>query len=137
MHGIIVEAGGEPALWADALDRAIDVMANARLSYHECTLRQDPYLLEVLGLHPKELSALAALLIGPRRGDRKWESLLVALHHDLSTTTTTFREPVNGSPSCSHDRSVERTSSTLAWATNSFTTSRREVASLSLPTQRP
>ncbi|MEE6296632.1 hypothetical protein [Georgenia wangjunii] len=73
------------AFWMDAVDRALDVMADARRSYEETTLRRDPYLLERLGFTPEELSALAALLIGPRRGDRASQSLLLALRRDPAT----------------------------------------------------
>ena len=84
--GVIVDAGGEPRFWEDAVGRAVDVMADARHTYQEWALRRDPYLTGVLGLLPDELSALAALLIGRRRGDRAQESLLLALHRDLATT---------------------------------------------------
>jgi hypothetical protein len=83
---IIVDAGGEERFWTDAVGRAVDVMADARQSYQEWALRRDPYLTGVLGLLPSELSALAALLIGRRRGDRAQESMLLALHRDLATT---------------------------------------------------
>lgn len=73
----------EAAFWADAVDRALDVMADARRSYEEIHLRRDPYLRHVLGLDGAELAALAALLIGPRRGNREAQSFLLALHHDL------------------------------------------------------
>ncbi len=76
---------GEVEFWADAVDRALDVMAGARRSYEEVTLRGDLYLRDVLGLSGAELAALAALLIGPRRGDRASQSLLLALHHDVAT----------------------------------------------------
>lgn len=72
----------EAEFWADAVDRALDVMAGARRSYEEVTLRRDVYLREVLQLSGAELAALAALLIGPRRGDRAAQSLLLALHRD-------------------------------------------------------
>ena len=84
--GVIVDAGGEPRFWEDAVGRAVDVMADARHTYQEWALRRDPYMTGVLGLLPDELSALAALLIGRRRGDRAQESLLLALHRDLTTT---------------------------------------------------
>ena len=84
--GVIVDAGGEPHFWEDAVGRAVDVMADARHTYQEWALRRDPYLTGVLGLLPDELSALGALLIGRRRGDRAQESLLLALHRDLATT---------------------------------------------------
>ncbi len=80
-------AGTDPAdaeFWADAVDRALDVMAGARRSYEEVTLRRDLYLRDVLGLSGAELAALAALMIGPRRGDRAAQSLLLALHRDPS-----------------------------------------------------
>lgn len=76
---------GEVEFWADAVDRALDVMAGARRSYEEVTLRRDLYLRNVLGLSGAELAALAALLIGPRRGDRASQSLLLALHRDPAT----------------------------------------------------
>lgn len=38
-------------------------------------------------LRLEELSALSALLIGPREGDRAAHSLLLALHRDLTTPT--------------------------------------------------
>lgn len=82
-------AGSNPAdaeFWADAVDRALDVMAGARRSYEEVTLRRDVYLTDVLGLSGAELAALAALMIGPRRGDRAAQSLLLALHRDPSAT---------------------------------------------------
>lgn len=72
----------EAEFWADAVDRALDVMAGARRSYEEVTLRRDLYLRDVLQLTGAELAALAALLIGPRRGDRAAQSLLLALHRD-------------------------------------------------------
>ncbi len=72
----------EADFWADAVDRALDVMAGARRSYEEVTLRRDLYLRDVLQLTGAELAALAALLIGPRRGDRAAQSLLLALHRD-------------------------------------------------------
>lgn len=50
-------------------------------------LRHDPYLRQVLGLTPDELSALGALLIGPRKGDRAAQSLLLALRRDVATPT--------------------------------------------------
>jgi hypothetical protein len=83
---VIVDAGGEERFWTDAVGRAVDVMADARHSYQEWALRRDPYLTGVLGLLPSELSALAALLIGRRRGDRAQESLLLALHQDLTSS---------------------------------------------------
>lgn len=73
----------EAAFWADAIDRALDVMADARRSYEEVHLRRDPYLRDELGLDGAELAALAALLIGPRRGNREAQSFLLALHRDL------------------------------------------------------
>lgn len=85
---IQILAGGDPEqtlFWTDAVDRALDVMADARRSYEEYTLRRDPYLLHQMGLTPEELSALAALLIGPRRGDRAAQSLLLALRRDPTT----------------------------------------------------
>lgn len=79
--------GYEVEFWLDAIGRALDVMADARRSYEEYTLRRDPYLREVLDLRLEELSALSALLIGPRKGDRAAHSLLLALHRDLATPT--------------------------------------------------
>jgi hypothetical protein len=79
--------GYEVGFWLDAIGRALDVMADARRSYEEHTLRRDPYLREVLDLRLEELSALSALLIGPRKGDRAAHSLLLALHRDLATPT--------------------------------------------------
>jgi len=81
-------ADGDPdlnAYWADVVDRALDVMADARRSYEEYALRRDPYLRDHAGLTLDELAALAALLIGPRRGDRAAQSLLLALRHDPAT----------------------------------------------------
>jgi len=78
-------AGSDPsgiAFWADAVDRALEVMASARRSYEEVSLRRDLYLRDVLSLSGAELAALGALLIGPRRGDRAAQSLLLALHRD-------------------------------------------------------
>src|SRR5665647_3284199 len=63
-------AGSDPsgiAFWADAVDRALEVMASARRSYEEVSLRRDLYLRDVLSLSGAELAALGALLIGPRR----------------------------------------------------------------------
>lgn len=71
--------------WADVVDRALDVMADARRTYEEYALRRDPYLRDHAGLTLDELSALAALLIGPRRGDRATQSLLLALRRDPAT----------------------------------------------------
>lgn len=73
--------------WLDAIGRALDVMADARRSYEEVMLRHDRYMRETLGLTLDELSALAALLIGPRKGDRAAQSLLLALRHDLDVPT--------------------------------------------------
>jgi len=75
--------------WADVVDRALDVMADARRSYEEYALRRDPYLRDHAGLTLDELSALAALLIGPRRGDRAAQSLLLALRREPSTPVET------------------------------------------------
>lgn len=75
--------------WLDAIGRALDVMADARRSYEEVMLRHDPYMREILGLTLDELSALGALMIGPRKGDRAAQSLLLALRHDLTTPTDT------------------------------------------------
>lgn len=72
----------EREFWSDAVDHAIDIMTEARHSYQETVLRRDTHLREVLGLTQAEVSALAALLIGPRRGDRAAQSLLLALHRD-------------------------------------------------------
>jgi hypothetical protein len=79
--------GDEVEFWLDAIGRALDVMADARRSYEEYKLRRDPYLREILDLRLEELSALSALLIGPRKGDRAAHSLLLALHRDLATAT--------------------------------------------------
>ena len=75
----------DAAFWTDVLDHALEVMATARRSYEEHALRRDTFLLDTLGLTPDELSALAALLLGPRRGDRSRQSVLLALHRDPST----------------------------------------------------
>ncbi len=77
------------AYWADVVERALDVMADARRSYEEYALRRDPYLRDHAGLTLDELSALAALLIGPRRGDRAAQSLLLALRRDPATSVET------------------------------------------------
>lgn len=82
---ILEEYGGERAFWADALDRVIDVMADTRRSYQETAVRSDPYLRNILGLQPAQLTALAALLVGTRRGRRAEQSLLRALHRDPGT----------------------------------------------------
>jgi hypothetical protein len=79
---LLVERGADRLFWADAIDRAVEVMADARRSYEERDLRRDPYLRHVLGLRPEQLSALGALLIGTRRGNRARQSLLLALHRD-------------------------------------------------------
>lgn len=82
-------AGGldsEAVFWAEAVTRAVHVMDRARRSYEEVELRRDPYLRDVLRLSLHELSALAALLIGPRRGDRAAHSLLLALRRDPATS---------------------------------------------------
>ena len=73
------------AFWADVVERALDVMADSRRSYEETNLRRDAYLLYEVGLTVDELSALAALLIGPRRGDRAAQSLLLALRREPTT----------------------------------------------------
>lgn len=81
-------ADGEQHLvgfWADVVDRALDVMADSRRSYEEYALRRDPYLRDQASLTLDELAALAALLIGPRRGDRATQSLLLALRRDPTT----------------------------------------------------
>ena len=83
---LIVDRGGDRAFWADAIDRALDVMADARRSYEERDLRRDPYLRDALGLRPEQLSALGALLVGTRRGDRERQSMLLALHRDRRAT---------------------------------------------------
>lgn len=83
---MVVERGGDRGFWADAIDRSLDVMADSRRSYEEHDLRRDPYLRTVLGLRPEQLSALGALLIGTRRGDRQRQSLLLALHRDRTIT---------------------------------------------------
>lgn len=75
--------------WSDVVDRALDVMADARRTYEEYALRRDPHLRDHAGLTLDELSALAALLIGPRRGDRAAQSLLLALRHDPATPIET------------------------------------------------
>ena len=75
----------EREFWTEVVTHALEVMDGARRSYEEVTLRADPYLVHVLGLSPQELSALAALLIGPRRGDRAGQCLLLALHRDPTT----------------------------------------------------
>ncbi len=77
----------EECFWLDAIGRALDVMADARRSDEEYRLRRDPYMLDRLGFSLDELSALAALLIGPRKGDRAAQSLLLALHRDIDTPT--------------------------------------------------
>jgi hypothetical protein len=81
---LLVERGGDRRFWADAIDRAVEVMADARRSYEERDLRRDPYLRLVLELRPEQLSALGALLIGTRRGNRAQQSLLLALHRNPS-----------------------------------------------------
>jgi hypothetical protein len=78
---LLVEAGGDPAFWTEAVTRAVDVMATARRSYELCAVRSDPVLRKDLRLSSAELSALAALLIGSRRGGPS-QSLLLALCHD-------------------------------------------------------
>lgn len=78
---------GVVGFWLDAISRALDVMADARRSYEEYVLRRDPYMRDVLGLTLDEISALAALLIGPRKGDRAAHSLLLALHRDPAALT--------------------------------------------------
>jgi hypothetical protein len=83
---LLVERGADRRFWADAIDRAVEVMADARRSYEERDLRRDPYLRLVLELRPEQLSALGALLIGTRRGNRAQQSLLLALHRDPSAT---------------------------------------------------
>ena len=79
---LLVERGADRRFWADAIDRAVEVMADARRSYEERDLRRDPYLRLVLELRPEQLSALGALLIGTRRGNRAQQSLLLALHRN-------------------------------------------------------
>lgn len=75
----------EAVFWTDALTRALDVLDGARPSYQHAALRADPYLRQVLGLTPQELGALGALLVGPRRGDRAGQCLLLALVRDPGT----------------------------------------------------
>jgi hypothetical protein len=79
---LLVARGADRSFWADAIDRAVEVMADARRSYEERDLRRDPYLRLVLELRPEQLSALGALLIGTRRGNREQQSLLLALHRN-------------------------------------------------------
>jgi hypothetical protein len=79
---LLVERGADRHFWADAIDRAVEVMADARRSYEERDLRRDPYLRLVLELRPEQLSALGALLIGTRRGNRARQSVLLALHRN-------------------------------------------------------
>jgi hypothetical protein len=79
---LLVERGADRRFWADAIDRAVEVMADARRSYEERDLRRDPYLRLVLELRAEQLSALGALLIGTRRGNRAQQSLLLALHRN-------------------------------------------------------
>jgi len=74
--------GAGEAFWTDAVTRALDVMDGARLTYEHAALRADPYLRQVLGLAPQELSDLGALLVGPRRGKRAAQCLLLALRAD-------------------------------------------------------
>ncbi len=83
----LAEQPSDVDFWLDAIGRALDVMADARRSYEEHMLRRDPYLRDVAGLTPDELGALGALLIGPRRGDRAAQSLLLALHRDVTVPT--------------------------------------------------
>jgi hypothetical protein len=78
---LLVEAGGDEEFWNEAVTRAVDVMADARRSYEVCAVRADPVLRKELCLDPNELSALAALLIGSRRGGTS-QSLLAALCRD-------------------------------------------------------
>jgi hypothetical protein len=85
--GRIAEEPSDVEFWLDAIERALEVMADARRSYEEHLLRRDPYLRETLGLAPAVLSALGALLIGPRKGDRAAQSLLLALHRDIDVPT--------------------------------------------------
>ena len=88
--GLLAEGDADRVrYWADVVDRALDVMADARRSYEEHALRRDPYLRDHAGLTLDELSALAALLIGPRRGDRAAQSLLLALRNDPATPVET------------------------------------------------
>lgn len=75
----------EAAFWTEVVERALDVMAAARHTYQEVQLRRDPVLREELGLSGAELAALAALLLGPRRGNREAQSLLLALRRNLRT----------------------------------------------------
>ena len=104
-------AEGEPeerSFWIDAVERALDVMAGARRSYEEYQLRRDPYLRDQLGLTLPELSALAALMIGPRRGNRAEQSLLLALHRDPAT-------PVDLVVGAARRLSVLRARTTVLW----------------------
>lgn len=88
--GLLAEGEADRVeFWDDVVDRALDVMADARRSYEEYALRRDPYLRDHAGLTLDELSALAALLIGPRRGDRAAQSLLLALRRDPATPVET------------------------------------------------
>lgn len=86
---LLVDRGACPRRWRDAVDRAVQVLADSRDSYREHDLRRDPYLRLVVGLQPRQLSALAGLLIGTRRGDRAAQSLLRALHADPATDPAT------------------------------------------------
>ncbi len=75
--------------WTEVVEYALEVMAGARRSYEEVTLRADSYLTHVLGLNGQQVGALAALLIGPRRGDRAAQCLLLALRADPDTDPAT------------------------------------------------
>lgn len=88
------ERMSEVAFWTEAVARALHVMERARRSYEEVELRRDPYLRDVLRLSLKEIAALAALIIGPRRGDRAAHSLLLALRRDPDTSPA----DVDGAP---------------------------------------
>jgi hypothetical protein len=94
---LLVQRGADRRFWADAIDRAVEVMADARRSYEERDLRRDPYLRLVLELRPEQLSALGALLIGTRRGNRAEQSLLLALHRNPSTAVEVLPAPSTGS----------------------------------------
>lgn len=83
---LIQRHGGDGDFWADAIDRAVEVIADARRSYEEHALRRDPYLRDTLGLTHDQLAALGALLIGTRPNNRARHSLLLALHRDPGTS---------------------------------------------------
>jgi hypothetical protein len=83
---LFVRADGDRDFWREALQRAVEVLDQARRSYEMCELRRDPVLRDELGLSPEELSALGALLVGSRRGAREPQSLLLALARDPAAT---------------------------------------------------